>query len=289
MLDVITLKVFNDVIWQLIFCGRRATIIAEICLLLLGETMSKKQILGVVALLSVAAISLSYNTFINCEQVVAGNIFADEKAEFEQALKRAEEAKKLAETYKSELYPGLDEYITSLIGQAGQYGDYKNTEEVTAALNEAAEAIPYLLGINRREATVSTNDTRSSRDATGAESKIEVKTNEPKQVAQTEVQARVENEAPAETTTTNNGTAVKTETEPVANNDLGSNGATKQVEAEGGNSENEDAPEEVAELPNTGVVEESKMSYAGLIIAGVAVIISTVVASIVVVAAKRKM
>lgn len=252
--------------------------------------MSKKQILGVVVLLSVAAIPLSYNTFINCEQAVAGNIFADEKAEFEQALKRAEEAKKLAETYKSELYPGLDEYITLLIGQAGQYGDYKNTEEVTAALNEAAEAIPYLLGINRREATVSTNDTRSSRDATGAESKIEVQTNEPKQVAQAEVQARVENGAPAETTTTNNnGVAAKTEAEPVANNDLGSNEATKQVEAEGGNSENEDAPEEVAELPNTGVVEESKMSYAGLIIAGVAVIISTVVASIVVVAAKRKM
>lgn len=271
--------------------------VVEVCLLLLGEIMSKRQILGVVGLLGAVTIPLNYNIFINFEQVAAENIFADEKVAYDEAVEKVRDLQEVAEKNKSEVYPGLDLYLGELADELdGHYGqlDEESTKEAMAAMNEAVEAVPYLLGLNRKQPVTNKSrayNTDSSVVALNDKASVsddEIANATKSEVAQTDVKIEVKKEnsvvANSVKEEASNATAkaeVKTEKaadEQVAQAEGKAPEAQKEVESQS----------EVAELPKTGTVEEKKIGVAGLIVTGVVVVISTIAASVAVLASRKK-
>ncbi len=257
--------------------------------------MSKRQILGVAGLLGAVAIPLNYNIFINCGQAAAENIFAAEKQALETSVERASEVLEQAreaekqKTVESQTYPGLAGYVEKLIDDTKKY---PVNADMIDALDEASEAIPYLLGLNRtqtvgverKETTTQSKVATYSRTsdaekvAVASEPKVapvEVSPEtKPQQVAQTGVKVEVKSETVKSTETVN----VPTEVAPVEQSD------EKSVEVQSEAEKNE----EVLELPKTGATEEKKISVAGLIIAGVTVVVATITGAVAVVVSKRK-
>jgi len=241
--------------------------VREVCFITNWEhKMSKRQILGVAGLLSAAILPLNYNIIINHEQVEAYNIFSEEA--LDEAIERAETARDLAKANTSEVYPGIAEYLDTLINDAKTH-DYENTDEVIAALDEASEAVPYLLGLNmtptvQARENIETKTAELSNVNVGATA---VEATPKAEVAQAVAQAEMK----AEPANEENAVAAETEAEEVDSKKL---------------QESETQPE-VAELPKTGAAEEKKLGIASLLLAGAAVVVSTIAAAIAVIYAKR--
>lgn len=230
--------------------------------------MSKRHFLGIAVVLGALAVPLNYNIIVNYEQVAATSATVDEQTAYQEAVARVREMQKLAEANPSVTYPGLATYLKNLADDVEEYGKYSNPSDVIAALNEAVEGVSYLLGVNRT-ATVAADNVSNARVAESANaSSVRTVAAEPTQVAQTEIKLTV---AAPETT-------ADTKT---AGDDYVADEKTDVVLAQ---AEVENQPE----VPKTSAPESAKASYAGLIVAGVAVVLSTIVASVAIVAAKKK-
>lgn len=252
--------------------------------------MSKRQVLGAVALFGAVTIPLNYNIFINCGQVAAENIFATEKQSLEASVERASDVLEQAreaesqKTVESQTYPGLADYIDRLIKDVSDYDKYQNTGDVIDALDEASEAIPYLLGLNRtqtvgveRKETVAVRSAERGAEVASSE-KVIAKENpgaSKSQVAQTNVRVEVRNE----------------DVQSIAKSADEKNGVVTTAQGEVENVETHPEVKQIddtLELPNTGATEEKKMSFAGLIIAGATVVVATIAGAVAIVLSKRK-
>jgi len=239
--------------------------VGEVCFITNWEhKMSKGHILGVVALLGAAILPLNYNIIINHEQVAAYNVFSSEA--LDEAISRAETARDLAKVNPSEVYPGIAEYLDALINDAKTH-DYENTDDVIAALDEASEAVPYLLGLNMKPV---------------AQTKVDPKTVEQKTVS-TDVKATANTTPKAEAVQA--VAQVEVKVEPAKEEET----TTAKAEDEKSDTQKEtETQPEVAELPKTGAVEDEKLGLASLMLAGAAVVVSTIAAAIAVVYAKKR-
>lgn len=239
--------------------------------------MLKKRILGVVVVPMMLAIPATYNIIINSEQAAA---FVEEGV-LEAAIERAKVAAELARENPSDVYPGLAEYVDGLVRDVETH-DYVNMEVAVEALNDAAESIPLLLKSGKKpEQKVSSTLSRKSEAMAMnlEESELvskDVKEEKPAVAVGNTSAKKVEAAESAPVQKTQVATMVKTEektAETVANT-----GVQLKVEVE-------DTP---VELPKTGAPEENKISVAGLVAAGVTVVIATALASMVIIRAKRK-
>lgn len=232
--------------------------------------MSKGQILGVVALLGAVILPFNYNIIINSEQAAAYNIFSDEA--LDEAISRAETVRDLAKANPSEVYPGIVEYLDALISDAKMH-EYENTDEVIAALDEAVEAVPYLLGLNMKPVVRSQVEPKTvEQSRANAEAKATVGAVPKAEAVQAVTQVEVKVESDKEEKTTDK---------------VEKNEKIEKVEKTVDQKETE-VQSEVAELPKTGAVEDGKLGLASLLLAGAAVVVSTIAAAVAVVYAKKR-
>lgn len=211
--------------------------------------MLKKRFLGAIILPAVLAVPSMYNIICSDGQVMA---YADQTT-VDLAISKARKAAELAGQNPSEYYPGLAEYIEQLISEI-ETNDYANMEVAVEALNEATESVPLLLGINA-----------------AGEKRVAVQSN--KSESKLATQQKADRQA----------VRVKVEVQPKSEDKQVAEAVEKQEKV----AESQSVANEPVELPKTGA-PENKLSIAGLIAAGITVVVATALAAGVIIRAKRK-
>lgn len=209
------------------------------------------------------------------------------RAEREAILQKAKEAKELAVKNPSKTYPGLDKYIDGLI-QGLENNKYSNPEEALAALDEAAEAIPLLLGTKQTQAVAENHtQTQLTQPTQSTElTRMQVAVGEkevPKETQQEKpvVEPKVE-EAPRQEATHKAPVVKPVQAEAkLADTTIKVEVAEKDDENETAN----DGEADAVELPKTG--EGNKAGVGVLIIAGMLVVAATAGMTVLIVKGKK--